>query len=128
MGVKMNATFIAHAMSEVQLTGKEAATADSKLIGIIVGTLLPKMALASITALSKAGHGHAIDEAIRSMSLAQLKKVSKAWDRHNTLPKEPNMAELSLRLRDLAASRVAPCQAPAQRVGRRRPPTAVAAE
>lgn len=117
---------IASALEQADLSGKSATTLKTKLEQLFIDPLLLSMSLDQARRLVADGHGRAVDDALQDMKLAQLKKLSKAWNPNRVVPKEPVQRDLQVELRDLAASRAEP-KAVAQPTAGRRGRASVAA-
>ncbi|NWG53881.1 MAG: hypothetical protein HXY28_09195 [Hydrogenophilaceae bacterium] len=103
---------IADALNDARLTSANATKMRKRLTAVAIDPLLSSMSLTQVQALARRGHGPVLDELIRDMTLAQLKKVSKAWNPHRAIPKEPIMRDLQVEVRELAASKRQPSDPP----------------
>jgi hypothetical protein len=106
---------ITDAASMGALTGAASAKIRKKLTAVLIEDILKNLSLQQIAILKEQGHAVVLDEAIREMSLSQLKAVSKKWNPRRKVPKEVVMRDLQVELRDLAAGRAEPMPAPPPR-------------
>jgi hypothetical protein len=119
---------ITASMPRVQLTSTATAAMRKKIAAAMIDPLLASMSLDRVREVAREGHAQILDEVIRDMTLAQLKKVSRKWNPHRKVPQDVVMRDLQVELRDLVAGRARPAEpAPKRRKSSARP-SMIAAE
>ena len=117
---------IAAALRDVRLTSTNTAKIRQKLTALAADPLLPSLDLRQAREISR-HYGNTVDDLIRDMTLAQLKKLSKAWNPHRKIPKDVIMRDLQIEIRELVAEQRSPDPAP-QRSARAKSVHRIAAE
>jgi hypothetical protein len=100
--------YLSEALPRAGLSSTKSEQVQKKLIAVAIDPFLVSLPLDSIRALRSEGHATTIDFLIRRMTLAQLKKASKAWDKHFTVPREATLYDLRTHVERLAHGREEP--------------------
>ncbi len=117
------ARFLVAARESASLKSSQVEAVQKKMLAIAIDPLLTSMPLDAACRLSATSHGTFIDLALGKMTLAQLKKTSKAWNPHRAkFDKGIGMADIRAELRGLLAGDrpASPAPRAASRSGARR--------
>lgn len=88
------AKLIVSLRSSARLNSKTSDAANKKMLALAIDPLLVSVPLAEAGQIARGSQRALIDHMLQKMTLAQLKKLAKAWDSNKKFPKECTMTEV----------------------------------
>jgi hypothetical protein len=107
--------YLAEALPRAALSATKADQVQRKLLAVAIDPFLVSLPLDSVRVLRREGHATTIDFLIRHMTLSQLRKASKAWDKHFKISTDKTLHDVRTHVERLAQGRVEPAAGAARR-------------